>query len=44
MAAVGLGTDLGRLRALGARPFLAGLAAAVAVGAVSAAAIQGFTR
>ncbi len=35
MAAVGLGTNLTRLRKLGARPLLAGFAAALTVGAVS---------
>lgn len=44
MAAVGLGTDLGRLRDLGARPLLAGLIAALAVGLVSAGAIHTFGR
>jgi uncharacterized membrane protein YadS len=39
MAAVGLGTGLGRLRRLGWKAFCAGLAAA-AVGAVSAALIR----
>jgi uncharacterized integral membrane protein (TIGR00698 family) len=39
MAAVGLGTGLARLRGLGWRPLCAGLAAALAVGAVSAALI-----
>jgi len=37
MASVGLGTSLDRLRALGARPLAVGLAAALTVGAVSAA-------
>src|SRR5262249_436362 len=37
MAAVGLGTGLGRLRRLGWKAFCAGLAAALAVGGVSAA-------
>jgi uncharacterized integral membrane protein (TIGR00698 family) len=40
MAAVGLGTGLGRLRRLGWKAFCAGLAAAAAVGAVSAALIR----
>ena len=44
MAAVGLGTDLGRLRDLGARPLVAGLVAALAVGLVSAGAIHTFGR
>lgn len=35
MAAVGLGTSFAKLRALGARPFIAGMIAAVAVGAAS---------
>jgi uncharacterized integral membrane protein (TIGR00698 family) len=39
MAAVGLGTELGRLRRLGWKAFCAGLTAAVAVGGVSAALI-----
>jgi uncharacterized integral membrane protein (TIGR00698 family) len=39
MASVGLGTHLGRLRALGLRPLAVGLAAALAVGGVSAALI-----
>jgi len=36
MASVGLGTHLRRLRALGLRPLVAGLVAALAVGGVSA--------
>ena len=40
MAAVGLGTDLRRLRSLGARPLLVGLAAALAVGGASAVLIR----
>lgn len=40
MSAVGLGTHLARLRGLGLRPLGAGLAAAVTVGAVSAALIH----
>lgn len=40
MAAVGLNTNLSQLRRLGARPFLAGLLAAVLVGVVSVAAIK----
>ena len=39
MAAVGLGTHLGRLSVLGLRPLVVGLAAAVTVGGVSALAI-----
>jgi uncharacterized integral membrane protein (TIGR00698 family) len=42
MASVGLGTHLRRLRSLGLRPLAAGLSAALAVGAVSAALIQAF--
>ena len=41
MAAVGLGTDVGRLRALGWKPLGVGLCAALAVGAVSAVLIHG---
>ncbi|HJO25392.1 MAG: putative sulfate exporter family transporter [Myxococcota bacterium] len=41
MAAVGLGTDLSRLRTLGLRPLAVGFAAAVTVGAVSALLIRG---
>jgi uncharacterized integral membrane protein (TIGR00698 family) len=37
MASIGLGTDLNRIRRLGARPFSVGLAAALLVGGVSAA-------
>jgi uncharacterized integral membrane protein (TIGR00698 family) len=40
MAAVGLGTSVVKLRVLGARPFAVGIAAALAVGAVSYAAIR----
>ncbi len=40
MAAVGLGTHLGRLAILGYRPLVVGLVAAVAVGAASALAIS----
>ena len=40
MASVGLGTNLARLRSLGLRPLAAGLAIALAVGAVSFAAIR----
>jgi uncharacterized membrane protein YadS len=36
MAAVGLGTHLGRLRKLGMKPLLVGLIAALTVGSVSA--------
>ena len=36
MAAVGLGTGLGRIRRLGGKPFCVGLAAALVVGVVSA--------
>jgi len=39
MAAVGLGTNLRRIRRLGVRPLLVGLAAALAVGAVGAVSI-----
>ena len=35
MAAIGLSTDLGRLRRIGPKPFAVGFAAAVAVGAVA---------
>ena len=42
MAAVGLGTDLRHLRALGLRPLLVGLAAALTVGAVAASLIRTF--
>lgn len=41
MASVGLGTSLTRLRSLGLRPLAAGLAIALAVGAVAFAAIRG---
>jgi uncharacterized integral membrane protein (TIGR00698 family) len=41
MAAVGLGTDVGRLRALGWKPLGVGLCAALVVGAVSALLIHG---
>lgn len=41
MASVGLGTSITRMRSLGLRPLAAGLAIALAVGAVSFAAIQG---
>lgn len=41
MAAVGLGTTLRRLRALGFRPLTAGLVAALGVGAVSTVLIRG---
>ena len=44
MAAVGLGTDLSRLRSLGVRPLLVGLVAALTVGAVSATLIRTLTR
>ena len=40
MAAVGLDSDLSRLRALGVRPLAVGFAAAVTVGALAAALIQ----
>jgi len=40
MASIGLGTNLTRLRALGARPLVAGLAAALTVGAVSFGMLQ----
>jgi uncharacterized integral membrane protein (TIGR00698 family) len=40
MASVGLGTNLTRLRALGARPLVAGLGAALTVGAVSFGMLQ----
>ncbi|MDJ0868029.1 MAG: putative sulfate exporter family transporter [Myxococcota bacterium] len=40
MAAVGLGTDLGRLKALGLRPLAVGLSAALTVGAVSVGALS----
>ena len=40
MASVGLGTNLGRIRALGFKPSAVGLAAALIVGAVSAVMIQ----
>ena len=40
MAAVGLGTDVSRIRRLGWRPMIAGLVAAVAVGAVSFAMLR----
>ena len=40
MVAIGLGTDLRRIRILGARPLLVGLFAAVAVGAVAMASIH----
>jgi uncharacterized integral membrane protein (TIGR00698 family) len=40
MAAVGLGTSVIKLRVLGLRPFAVGMAAALAVGAVSYAAIR----
>jgi uncharacterized membrane protein YadS len=40
MASVGLGTNLARLRSLGLRPLAAGRAIALAVGAVSFAAIR----
>jgi uncharacterized integral membrane protein (TIGR00698 family) len=40
MAAVGLGTDLRRIRRLGVRPLLVGLAAALAVGAVATVSIR----
>ena len=40
MAAIGLGTSLRSLRALGLRPLLVGLAAALAVGGVAAVGIQ----
>ena len=36
MASVGLGTNLRKLRTLGARPLFVGLAAALAVGAAAA--------
>jgi uncharacterized integral membrane protein (TIGR00698 family) len=39
MAAVGLGTDVGRLQALGWRPLVVGLVAALAVGVASASAL-----
>jgi len=35
MAGVGLGTDIGKLRQLGAKPFYVGLFAALSVGVVS---------
>jgi uncharacterized integral membrane protein (TIGR00698 family) len=41
MASVGLGTHLGRLRSLGARPLAVGLAAALLVGAVAALLLHG---
>ncbi len=44
MAAVGLGTDLSRLRSLGVRPLLVGLVAALTVGAVSATLIRTLTQ
>ncbi|MGI9431773.1 MAG: YeiH family protein [Myxococcota bacterium] len=40
MAAVGLGTNLKRLRSLGLRPLLVGLVAALSVGAVSAVLVR----
>lgn len=40
MAAVGLGTSFSRLRGLGARPMLVGLAAALSVGAVAYALVR----
>lgn len=40
MAAVGLNTNLAQLRRLGARPFMAGLLAALLVGVISVAAIK----
>jgi uncharacterized membrane protein YadS len=42
MAAVGLGTSLERMRALGLRPLAAGLVTALAVGGVSAFLIRAF--
>ena len=43
MAAVGLGTDLSRLRSLGVRPLVVGFAAALTVGVVSATLIRALT-
>jgi uncharacterized integral membrane protein (TIGR00698 family) len=43
MAAVGLGTDLSRLRSLGLRPLVVGFVAAITVGGVSAALIRQLT-